>query len=44
MPIIPGLRRLRQEDNEFEVHLEYTLRTYLKKQNKTQTGLAEWLR
>jgi hypothetical protein len=34
MSIIPTLRRLRQEDCEFEARLEYIMRSFLKKQNK----------
>jgi hypothetical protein len=30
-PVIPALRRLRQEDHEFEASLDYTVRPHLKK-------------
>jgi hypothetical protein len=31
MPVIPALGRLRQEDCEFEVYLNYIVKPYLKK-------------
>jgi hypothetical protein len=34
MPIIPALGRLRQKDSEFEVILDYIVRTCLKKNKK----------
>jgi hypothetical protein len=34
--IISALRRLRQEDHEFEASLDYISRPYFKKQNKTK--------
>jgi hypothetical protein len=34
MPVIPGLRRLMQEDLEFQASLDYTARPYLKKQQQ----------
>jgi hypothetical protein len=36
--VIPTLRRLRQEDQEFKVSLGYIARPCLKKQNKTKTN------
>jgi hypothetical protein len=35
MPVIPALRRLRQEDHKTEVSLGYIVRLCLKKQSKT---------
>jgi hypothetical protein len=31
MPVIPALRRLRQEDREFKASLSYIVRLYFKK-------------
>jgi hypothetical protein len=37
IPIIPLLKRLRQEDHQFQANLGYRVRIYLKKQtNKKQ--------
>jgi hypothetical protein len=33
MPVIPALRRVRQEDHKFQASLHYILRPYLKKKN-----------
>jgi hypothetical protein len=33
MPVIPALRRLRQENLEFEVSMKYMVRPCLKKKN-----------
>jgi hypothetical protein len=35
MPVIPALRRWRQEDREFQTNLGYMARPYLKKKQKT---------
>jgi hypothetical protein len=34
MPVIPAIGRLKQEDTEFQVSLEYTVRPCLKKKKK----------
>jgi hypothetical protein len=39
IPVFPALRRLKQEDREFEVSLSYIERSHLKK--KTQTIAIE---
>jgi hypothetical protein len=35
MPVIPALRRLRQENSKFEANLGYKVRSCLKKQSYT---------
>jgi hypothetical protein len=34
MPVIPALRRQRQEESKFEVYLSYIARPYLKKRKE----------
>jgi hypothetical protein len=34
MPVIPALKRLRQEDHEFKAIFDYIMRAYLKKSNE----------
>jgi hypothetical protein len=40
VPVIPTIRRLKQEDNEFETSLDYTVRPCLKKKKKKESGLG----
>jgi hypothetical protein len=40
MSIIPALRRLGQEDSDFQVSLDYLARPCLKKQRKKKYGIT----
>jgi hypothetical protein len=42
-PIVPTLRRLRQEDLEFEARKGYTARPFLKKTKKSIIGLKKFI-
>jgi hypothetical protein len=43
MPVISGLRRLRQEDQEFKDSLGYIVKPCLKKKNQMSlSGFAVW--
>jgi hypothetical protein len=38
MPVIPVLRRLRQEDSEFKDSMDYTVKPCLKKQKQNEVA------